>query len=162
VCSSDLPPIFQTVQPQRAPRAGSLVAEAHFERPLVSLDSERALAAYKAASQPPPTAECTPRDLDAAARAGCAIANQLWEAFGTELGAALANIVWLLNPDVIVIGGGVAKAADVLFPHISRSVRSRCSDVVTEHLRIVAATLGNDAGAIGCGALALEAAQARL
>jgi glucokinase len=124
--------------------------------------SERALTAYKAASLPPPTAECTPRDLDTAARAGCAVANQLWEAFGTELGAALANIVWLLNPDVIVIGGGVAKAADVLFPHISRSVRGRCSEVVTEHLRIVAATLGNDAGAVGCGALALEAAQARL
>jgi glucokinase len=120
--------------------------------------SERGLALYKAAALPPPTVECTPRDLDAAARAGCAVANQLWEAVGTELGAALANIVWLLNPDVIVIGGGVANAGDVLFPHIERSVRSRCSDVVTEHLRIVAATLGNDAGAIGCGALALEAA----
>jgi glucokinase len=120
--------------------------------------SERGLALYKAAALPPPTAACTPRDLDAAARAGCTVANQLWQAVGTELGAALANIVWLLNPDVIVIGGGVANAADVLFPHIERSVRSRCSDVVTAQLRIVAATLGNNAGAIGCGALALEAA----
>jgi glucokinase len=123
--------------------------------------SARALVLYKAASLPPPTAECTPRDLDAAARAGCPVANQLWEAVGTEIGAALANIVWLLNPDAIVIGGGVAKAADVLFPHIIRSVKGRCSEVVTEHLRIVAATLGNDAGAIGCGALALEAAHNR-
>jgi glucokinase len=120
--------------------------------------SERALASYKSASLPPPTEECTPRDLDAAARAGCPVANQVWEAVGTELGAALANIVWLLNPDVIVIGGGVAKAADILFPHINRSLRGRCSEVITQNLRIVPATLGNDAGAIGCGALALEAA----
>jgi glucokinase len=86
------------------------------------------------------------------------VANQLWEAVGTELGASLANIVWLLNPDVIVIGGGVAKAADILFPHISKSVRGRCSEVITRNLRILPATLGNDAGAIGCAALALDAA----
>ena len=123
--------------------------------------SERARAGYRAASVPPPTPECTPRDLDGAARAGCPVAHRLWEEVGTELGAALANIVWLLNPDVIVIGGGVAKAADILFPHINRSVRGRCSEVLTQNLRIVPATLGNDAGAIGCGALALEAAALR-
>jgi predicted NAD/FAD-binding protein len=38
------PPVFQTVHPQRAPRAGTLLAEARFERPLVSLQSQRALA----------------------------------------------------------------------------------------------------------------------
>lgn len=122
--------------------------------------SERARAAYAAAALSAPTPECSPRDLDAAARAGCPVANRLWEAVGTEIGAALANIVWLLNPDAIVIGGGVAKAEENLFPHIIRSVKGRCSEVVTQHLRIVAATLGNDAGAIGCAALALEAAAA--
>jgi predicted NAD/FAD-binding protein len=41
------PPLFQTVQPRREPRAGTLLAEARFERPLVSLDSQAALAALR-------------------------------------------------------------------------------------------------------------------
>jgi len=43
----EAPPLFQTVQPRREPRAGTVVAEARFERPLVSLESERALAALR-------------------------------------------------------------------------------------------------------------------
>lgn len=121
--------------------------------------SERARAAYAAASLTPPSENCSPRDLDAAARGGCAVARQLWLEIGTELGAALANLVWILNPDAIVIGGGVANAGDSLFPHIKSSIRSRCSDIVTNNLRVVPAALGNDAGAIGCAALALEAAR---
>lgn len=119
--------------------------------------STRALASYAAAGKSAPSAECTPKDLHDAALSGCPVATGIWEAVGNELGAAFANIVWLLNPDVIVVGGGVAKAAEVLFPHIERSLKSRTSPVMNRHLRIVPATLGNDAGAIGCAALALNA-----
>ncbi len=123
--------------------------------------SVRALEAYHAAGTTPPTPECTPRDLDAAARTGCPVAQKIWSEVGNELGAALANIVWMLNPEVIVIGGGIAKAEDILFPHIKKSLWSRCSHVVTDHLKIVPAALGNDAGAIGCAALALAASDAK-
>lgn len=43
----DAPPLFQTVMPQRQPREGSVIAEARFERPLLSLDSEQALVALR-------------------------------------------------------------------------------------------------------------------
>jgi predicted NAD/FAD-binding protein len=43
----DAPPLFQTVQPQREPRPGTLLAEARFERPLLSLESQAALAALR-------------------------------------------------------------------------------------------------------------------
>ena len=119
--------------------------------------SVRALAAYAAAGLSAPTAECTPLDLCVAAHAGCEVALELWASIGNELGAAFANIVWILNPDVIVVGGGVAKAGELLFPHIERSLKSRTSPVINSRLRIVPATLGNDAGAIGCAALALAA-----
>jgi glucokinase len=66
-------------------------------------------------------------------------------------------VIWLLNPDAIVIGGGVAKAGRLIFEPLERSIRSRTSRVVHEKLRLLPAMLGNDAGAIGCGALALEA-----
>jgi len=120
--------------------------------------SVRALQAYAAAGIPSPTPECTPLDLANAARAGCPVATQLWAAVGDELGAAFANIIWILNPDIIVVGGGVAKAGELLFPHIENSLKSRTSRVINAPLRILPAALGNDAGAIGCAALALAAA----
>ena len=123
--------------------------------------SARALAAYATAGVPAPTSECTPLDLGAAAHKGCPVALQLWQTIGNELGAAFANIVWILNPDIIVVGGGVARAGELLFPHIERSLKSRTSSVINSQLRIVPAALGNDAGAIGCAALALAAAEAR-
>ena len=121
--------------------------------------STRALAAYREAGIPAPSTECTPLDLTGAARKGCPVALGIWKSIGNELGAAFANIVWILNPDVIVVGGGVAKAGDLLFPHIEDSLKSRTSSVINSQLRIVPATLGNDAGAIGCAALALAAAK---
>jgi glucokinase len=66
-------------------------------------------------------------------------------------------VIWLLNPDAIVIGGGVAKAGKLIFEPLEKSIKSRTSHIVHEKLRLVPAMLGNDAGAIGCGALALEA-----
>ncbi|MDQ3623211.1 MAG: ROK family protein, partial [Verrucomicrobiota bacterium] len=93
------------------------------------------------------------------AQAGDRIAAELWEAVGDEIGAGLASVVWILNPDTIVIGGGVARAGDLLFGPIRRSVRRRTTALFREHLRIVPASLGNDAGIIGSSVLALEAAQ---
>lgn len=119
--------------------------------------SQRALTAYRTAGQTPPTPECTPQHLAAAAYAGCSVAKSIWNAVGDEIGTALSNAIWLLNPDAIVIGGGVAKAGKLIFEPLERSIKGRTSPIVHEKLRLVPAMLGNDAGAIGCGALALEA-----
>jgi glucokinase len=116
----------------------------------------RAARLYAAAGKARLVEECTPADLQKLAEAGDKIAIGLWEQVGTEIGAALVNAVWLLNPDVIVIGGGVAKAGAVLFDPIRRTIRDRVTELFHEELRIVAAELGNDAGIIGCAELALE------
>ncbi len=68
----------------------------------------------------------------------------------------LTNIVWLLNPDRIVIGGGVAKAGPLLFEPIKRTIRERTSAVFHENLEVVPAELGNDGGMIGSAALAID------
>ena len=65
-------------------------------------------------------------------------------------------MIWLLNPDAIVIGGGVAKAGDLLFEPIRQTVRSRTDTLFHENLDIVPATLGTDAGIIGTAAIALS------
>ncbi|MEY5009947.1 MAG: hypothetical protein RLZZ253_1086 [Verrucomicrobiota bacterium] len=102
--------------------------------------------------------QCTPAALSEAARAGDEIALGLWEEVGYEIGVALSSAIWLVNPDTVVIGGGVAKAGELVFGPIRRTICSQTGRVFHEHLRIVEAQLGNDAGIIGNAALALEAA----
>jgi glucokinase len=118
--------------------------------------AERAVELYGAAGITKTMEECEPRALEKLARSGDSIATGLWAALGDEIGAALANVVWTVNPDVIVIGGGVAKAGDILFEPIRRSVCSRTVKLFHENLRIIPAELGNDAGAIGNAALVLD------
>ena len=121
--------------------------------------SERAQKAYAAASITRTPEELTPLFLEKAALSGDEIAVKLWEDVGFEIGIMLTNIVWLLNPDRIVIGGGVAKAGPLLFEPIKRTIRERTSGVYHEHLEVVPAELGNDGGIIGSAALAVGAAE---
>ncbi len=120
--------------------------------------AERAVKRYQAAGQEKTMTECSPAALSAAAEGGDAIAAKLWDDLGIELGVALASVVWLLNPDTIVIGGGVAKAGDLLFQPIIREIGQRTLTLFHQNLRVVPATLGNDAGIVGNAALALHAA----
>lgn len=119
--------------------------------------AERAARLYAAAGRPRTAAECTPADLAALAGQGDTIAIGLWEQIGTEIGASLVNAIWLLNPDAIVIGGGVAKAGALVMEPIQRTIRDRVTALFHEQLKVVLAELGNDAGIIGCAELALEA-----
>ena len=68
----------------------------------------------------------------------------------------MVNAIWLINPDRIVIGGGVAKAGLLIFDPVRRTIENRCERTFWEKLEVVPATLGNDAGIIGAAALALE------
>jgi glucokinase len=117
---------------------------------------ERALGCYQENGIEKKPDECTPAALAGAANAGDAIALSLWQHIGSEIGAALASVVWLLNPDCVVIGGGIANAGDLLFEPIRKTVRERTMPVFWEKLQIVPAQLGTDAGIIGAAALALE------
>lgn len=120
--------------------------------------AERARAKYRLVGGHRTPQECTPELLAAAAQGGDPLARQLWTETGEMLGAVLADVIWLLNPDAIVIGGGVAQAGELLFEPVRRSIVSRTSDVFHERLAILPASLGHDAGLIGCGALALDEA----
>ncbi len=120
--------------------------------------AERALLRYREAGKPPPE-PCTPATLAKAAQSaqspegGDPIAKAIWNEIGSEIGAGLSNVVWLLNPDCIVLGGGVAKAGDLLFEPIRAAIRARTMPIFHENLAIVPAALGSDAGVIGAAAL---------
>ncbi|MEI8107848.1 MAG: ROK family protein [Verrucomicrobiota bacterium] len=118
--------------------------------------AERAVALYAMEGKTVCLENATPRDLVEAAKSGDLVALRLWEMIGMELGCALVNAIWLLNPDAIVIGGGVAQAGDLLFEPVRRTIRERTQTILHETLRVVPAALGNDAGMIGCATLAVE------
>ena len=117
--------------------------------------TERARRRYAAAGKDP-LSVASPAALAIAAREGDPVALELWEEIGTEIGVACANVVWLLNPDCVILGGGVANAGELLFTTIRRVIGERTMHVFHERLEVLAAKLGTDAGMIGCAALALR------
>jgi glucokinase len=103
-------------------------------------------------------AQCQPAELATAARAGDEIALDLWHSAANKLASALVDCCYLLNPEIIVVGGGVAQAGDLLFDPLQDSIFSQLSGPFKDHLQIVPARFGNEAGMIGAARLALEEA----
>jgi len=118
--------------------------------------SERAKEIYNAAGKALSDEKSDPAALTKAAFEGDELALRLWADIGMKLGVGLTNVIWLVNPHRIVIGGGVAKAGNLLFEHVWRTIETRCEKTFWEKLEVVPATLGNDAGIVGAAALALE------
>lgn len=88
-----------------------------------------------------------------AAAEGDPLASRVMQQTGYYIGVGLAGLVNVLNPERIVIGGGVAQAGDSLLQPIEMTVRARAMPVATEALQVVPARLGEDAGVIGAAAL---------
>ena len=118
--------------------------------------AERAKEIYSSAGKTLSDEDALPHKLSAAADAGDPLAQALWSDIGLKLGVGISNVVWLLNPHRIVIGGGVAKAGERLFQKIRTTIRERTEKTFWENLEIVPALLGSDAGIIGAATLALE------
>jgi len=95
----------------------------------------------------------TPALLGQAARQGDAAARRIWVEFGRSLGIGLGNMVNLLNPDRIVLGGGVAGAWALFYPTLIRTVRAQALEVSARAVGIVRARLGDHAGIVGAAVL---------
>ncbi|BDS06366.1 glucokinase [Oceaniferula spumae] len=100
--------------------------------------------------------DCTPAALSQAANNGDEIAVEIWKNIAAKLATSVMNACWLLNPEAIIIGGGVAKAGPLLFDPLLQSLHTQLSPAFHEHLKILPAQFCNDAGIIGAAALALE------
>lgn len=113
--------------------------------------------AYAAAGETRSLAQCSPLELENAARAGCPIAQQIWQDFACKLACVLMNCHYVLNPEAFIIGGGVAKAGDLLFAPLRRYLRAQLYPSHFAQLKILPARFGNEAGLIGAARLALTA-----
>ncbi|MCP2243934.1 ROK family transcriptional regulator [Lentzea aerocolonigenes] len=95
-------------------------------------------------------------------RAGDRGAIRAMEDAGDAVGRALAQAVTIVNPDLVVIGGELAAAGDVLVAPIHRAVQRNAMSWHTSDLRVVPGALGDSAGVRGAAALVLADAPERL
>ena len=97
----------------------------------------------------------TAKDIFDAAKAGDDIAIQLVDEVCGILGGALSNITAVVNPEVIVIGGGVSKAGSILIENVQKHF-IETSFHACRDTKFALAKLGNDAGMYGCVKMLLE------
>ena len=97
----------------------------------------------------------TAKDIFDEAKAGDEVALSLVDEVCEILGAALSNMACVVNPETVVIGGGVSKAGDILIDciqkHYAENAFHACRDA-----KFALAQLGNDAGMYGCVQLLLS------
>jgi glucokinase len=91
----------------------------------------------------------TAKDVFDNARNGDELANKILNEVTFHLGFALANIANTLNPEMIVLGGGVSRAGDILLNRVKAKFSTFTFSAARESTRLSLATLGNDAGVIG-------------
>jgi glucokinase len=91
----------------------------------------------------------------AAARRGDEAARRVLQEVGTNLGLGVANIVSLLNPELVVLGGGVAGIGNLLLAPIREAVRRWGQPLARKQVRIVISRLGEEAGILGAARHAL-------
>jgi predicted NBD/HSP70 family sugar kinase len=96
--------------------------------------------------------------LVAAARRGDAVARELVDEAGAYLGIAVASLLNLLNPAIVVLGGPLTAAGDIFLDPIRATVRDRSLFRSIAEARIVTSELGDDAISIGAATHVLQAA----
>ncbi len=100
--------------------------------------------------------ELTPEDVGLASRAGDAAANSIVQSSGTLIGQMLASVVNFFNPSHVFVGGGVTRIGPLFLAALRQSVYHRSLALSTRHLEILYTPLGEQAGLIGAGVLALQ------
>jgi glucokinase len=87
---------------------------------------------------------------------GDEVAQGIVQDVHTYLGIALANIVHLINPGVIILGGQVAQAGDLLIKPLQARIHDLCLAAASSSLRIVQGSLASEANIVGAVTLALQ------
>ncbi len=99
--------------------------------------------------------EADPPQILEAAREGCPEALKAWAVFGKDLAYAVAWSINILDPDVVVLGGSLARGFEFFSPAMEESLRSHITGVPSEKTRVVRAKLGDSAGFVGAACLVL-------
>lgn len=100
--------------------------------------------------------ELSPSEVFKAGISGDALATEIFRRVGFYLGIALAGLVNVLNPEIVVIGGGVSAGWDLFIEETTAQIRERAFQRPAERVRLVRAGLGDDSGILGAARLAID------
>ena len=98
----------------------------------------------------------TSADVYRAGLQGDELALEVFRQMGFYLGVALADLANVLNPEVIVIGGGASAGWDMFIHHVTEQIHERAFIEPAKRAKIARAVLSDDAGILGVGRLAFE------
>jgi glucokinase len=106
-----------------------------------------------------PQSKLKSEELDAekvyyAGREGDELALSVFKKFGVYLGIGLANLINIIDPEIIVVAGGVVNGWDLFAPHMQHEVNERAVRVTAQKVKIAAAECGDNAGLLGAARLA--------
>jgi glucokinase len=100
--------------------------------------------------------ELTPLEVYTAGSDGDKLSLEVFRLVGTYLGIALGGLVNVLNPEVIVFGGGASAGWDLFIDHLAAEIKRRAFPHPAERVRLMRSELGDDAGILGAAFLASE------
>jgi glucokinase len=129
----------------------------------LAISAEAAKAAYR--GEAPHLREHIGVDLDEirsgalaeAIKEGDAVIEQIVRRAAEKIGIAVGNIVTLIAPDIVVLGGGLVEAMpDIFVPVVHAKAQETAMPPYREMFQVVAAKLGDDAGVLGAAAWAAE------
>ncbi len=116
---------------------------------------KRQLAAGTASSLAGLGEALTAKDVTVAAQQGDALAQQAFEQAGRFLGQAIADMLLLFEPTIVVLGGGVTKAGDLLMNPLRKALKEGVfTPAYLKHFEIALAKLGDQVGLVGALSLA--------
>lgn len=98
----------------------------------------------------------TTADVVRLVRSGNLEAGRVVRQAGRDIGEVLAGCVSMFNPSLVVIGGLVAQAGEMLLAGVRESIYRRSLPLATENLRIVASSAGETAGVLGAAAMVVK------
>ncbi len=100
----------------------------------------------------------TSSDVFECARAGDKVARLIVERAVLVLGSAIAGLVHVFDPEVVILGGQIAQAEDFLFAPIQHEIDWRTKTFLRRKVPVVQAQVADPSGVVGAAALAIEAA----
>jgi len=105
-------------------------------------------------------ATITTQHIFEAARKGDGVAGAVVRDTARYIGMAMANLVSILDPEIIVLGGSIAEAGDLLLEPATLEMMRRVPPAARDRISVVPAALGEDSAAVGAARAALLASRA--
>jgi glucokinase len=105
--------------------------------------------------------QVTAHEVAAAARHGDRLALDVFARVGALLGYGIANIVSLFDPQILILGGGMAAVVDLYLEPLRRAMFERAQPLAARQVKVAVSKLGDRANLLGCARLAWEHAKGR-